>query len=116
MDVFAAVVGRAEARRLIRRRQRGAEVKTLDDVQFGCLISRTAKLHPEGGQWTLSRALGEVSGSLQAIETKKTLAGKDFGELLRERRRQFGLPLSIDERVLPFRPASMGGSGSPVFS
>ena len=73
----------AEARRLIRRRQRGAEVTKLDDVQFGCMISRTAKPHPEGGQWTLSRAMGEVSGSLEAIEAKKTLAGKDFGELVR---------------------------------
>ena len=43
-----------------------AEVKTLDYVHFGCMISRTAKLHPEGGTWTLSRALGEVSGSLEA--------------------------------------------------
>jgi hypothetical protein len=93
----------AEARRLIRRRQRGAEVTKLDNVQFGCLISRTAKLHPEGGTWTLSRALGEVSGSLETIEAKKTLAGKDFGELVRERRRQFGLPLPIGDKVLPFR-------------
>ena len=81
-------------------------MKKLDDVQFGCMISRTAKLHPEGGTWTLSRALGEVSGSLEAIETKKTLAGKDFGELVRERRRQFGLPLPIADKVLPFRAGS----------
>ena len=47
-----------------------------------------------------------MSGSLEAIEAKKTLAGKDFGELVRERRRQFGLPLPIAEKVLPFRPSS----------
>ena len=45
------------------------------------------------------------AGSLEAIEAKKTLAGKDFGELVRERRRQFGLPLPIAEKVLPFRAA-----------
>jgi hypothetical protein len=40
------------------------------------------------------------------MEAKKTLAGTDFGELVRERRCQFGLPLSIAEKVLPFRPTS----------
>ncbi len=93
----------AEARRLIRRKQRGGEVKALDDMQYGCLASRVAKLHPNGGQWTLSRALGEVAGALEAIEAKKTMAGQDFGELVRERRRQRGLPLPIVDRVLPFR-------------
>ena len=47
-----------------------------------------------------------MSGSLDAIETKKTLQGKDFGELVRQRRRQFGLPLPIADKVLPYRPCS----------
>jgi hypothetical protein len=43
---------------------------------------------------------------LEAIEAKKTAAGKDFGELVRERRRQFGLPLPVAEKVLPFLPGA----------
>ena len=39
----------------------------------------------------------------EALERKKTAARKDFGELVRERRRQRGLPLPIADRVLPFR-------------
>jgi hypothetical protein len=62
----------------------------------------------------LSRALGEASGSLQAIEAKKTLAGKDFGELVRERRRQFGLPLAIAEKVLPFRTLAQDEQALPA--
>ncbi len=93
----------AEARHLIRRRQRGADVAVLDAVQFGCLVSRAAKLHPDGGHWTLSRALGEAAASLQALEAKKGRAGRDFGELVRERRRQRGLPVPIADTVLPFR-------------
>jgi hypothetical protein len=65
---------------------------------------------PRGGTWTLSRALGESAASLEAVEAKKTLAGKDFGELVRERRRQFGLPLPVAEKVLPFLPTA--GSAS----
>jgi hypothetical protein len=98
--------GPAEVRRLIRRRQRGGDVQVLDTVQYGCLVSRVAQLHPNGGAWTLSRALGEALPSLEALEAHKTRAGKDFGELVRERRRQRGLPLPLAEKVLPFRPAT----------
>jgi hypothetical protein len=94
----------AEARRLIRRRQRAGDIAVLDGVQFGCLVSRVATLHPNGGEWTLSRALGEAVSALDAIEGKKAQAGRDFGELVRERRRQFGLPLPVADKVFPFRP------------
>jgi hypothetical protein len=90
----------AEARRLIRRRQQGNDVKVLDRGQYGYLVSRVAVRHPSGGEWTLSRALGEALPALEALEAEK---GKDFGELVRERRRQRGLPLPIAEKVLPFR-------------
>jgi hypothetical protein len=93
----------ADARRLIRRRQRGADVGVLDRGQYGYLISRTALLHPNGGQWTLSRALGETARALAIYEER---VGKDFGALVRERRRQRGLPVPVAEQVLPFHPWS----------
>ncbi len=91
-----------EARRLIRRKQRGYDVKVLDHGQYGYLASRTAILHSNGGQWTLARALGEALPQLEAVEREQ---GIDFGTLVRERRRQRGLPLPIAEKVLPFRAA-----------
>jgi hypothetical protein len=94
----------AQARRLIRRRQRGADVAVLDTGQFGYLVSRVAQLHPNGGHWTPSRALGEALPALEAVEAKKQAkTGMDFGELVRERRRQRGLPLPLADKVLPFR-------------
>ncbi len=102
----------AEARRLIRRKQRGADEVVLDGVQFGCMISRVANRHAEGGTWTLSQALRDALPDLEKVEAKKTAAGKDFGELVRERRRQRGLPLLVAEKILPFRPTA--GSVSPM--
>jgi hypothetical protein len=66
----------AEARRLIRHKQRGNEVKVLDAVQYGCLVSRVALRHSNGGEWSVSQALGEACASLEALEAQ---AGKDFG-------------------------------------
>ena len=51
----------------------------------------------------MSRALGEVLPALEALEVKKMQRGRDFGELVRERRRLRGLPLPVAEKVLPFR-------------
>jgi hypothetical protein len=105
----------AEVRRLIRRRQRGADVAVLDTGQFGYLVSRVAQLHPNGGEWTLSRALGEALPALEAVEAKKQAkTGADFGELVRERRRQRGLPLPLAEKVLPFWAASRDEEGRPI--
>src|SRR5262249_6718713 len=61
------------ARRLVRRRQWGEDVKALDRGQYGYLISWTPLLHPNGGQWTLSRALFEAATSLDAILTESTV-------------------------------------------
>ncbi len=88
----------------------------LDGVQFGCMISRTAKLHPDGGHVdALAGAAARRCRTLEAVEAKKTAAGKDFGELVRERRRQRGLPLPIAEKVLPFlpKPSSDATSDDP---
>ncbi len=92
----------AEARRLIQREQCGHDVKVVDHGQYGYLASWTAILHPDGGQWTLPRALGEALPNLEAVEREQ---GKEFGELVRERRRQRELPLPIADKVLPFRPS-----------
>ena len=97
----------AEARRLIRRRQRGHDTKKLDQGQYGYMASRTAILHPDGGQWTLSRAIGEALPQLEAVEREQ---GASFGELVREKRRQRGLPLPIAEQVLPFRLSATDGA------
>jgi hypothetical protein len=40
----------ADARRLIRRRQRGSDVAVLDRGLYGYLVSRVALGHPNGGQ------------------------------------------------------------------
>jgi hypothetical protein len=69
----------------------------LDRGLYGYLVSRVALRHPEGGTWTLARALGEALPALEALEAEK---GKDFGELVRERRRQRGLPVPVADRVL----------------
>jgi hypothetical protein len=90
----------AEARRLIRRNQRSADVAVLDRGLYGYLVSRVALQHPNGGEWTVSRALGEARAALDALEVR---TGKDFGELVRERRRSRGLALPFAEKVLPFR-------------
>jgi hypothetical protein len=99
----------AEARRLIRRRQRGHDTKKLDQGQYGYLASRTAILHPNGGQWTLSRAIGEALPQLEAVEREQ---GLPFGELVRERRRKRGLPLPIAEKVLPLLPCATSEAAS----
>jgi hypothetical protein len=69
------------------------------------MASRTAILHVEGGQWTLSRAIGEALPQLEAVEREQGIA---FGDLVRERRRQRELPLPIAEIVLPFRLGAKG--------
>jgi hypothetical protein len=58
-------------------------------------------MHPDGGQWTRSCAQGEAVPTLEAEEADQ---GKAFGELVRERRRQRGVPLPIADKVLPFVP------------
>jgi hypothetical protein len=91
-----------QARRLIRRRQTSASVTVLDRLAYGALVSRVAMLHPHGGQYDISAAIGEIAPALiwESEDPKK-----DFGELVRERRRRFGKPLPPAERVLPFRSA-----------
>src|SRR5579862_9081650 len=51
-------------------------------------------------------AVGEI---VPALRRESANVGKDFGTLVRERRRRWGLPLPIQDKILPFRsvlPAS----------
>ncbi|HEV2457083.1 MAG TPA: hypothetical protein VGS80_01870, partial [Ktedonobacterales bacterium] len=93
----------AAARRLIRRRQQIHDVARLDSGVYGYLVSRVAHLHPNGGQYDISAAIGETH---RALVTESGKPGKDFGELVRARRRRFGLPTPPAEKVLPFRRAA----------
>jgi hypothetical protein len=90
----------ASARRLIRRRQQLHDVARLDTGVYGYLVSRVAHLHPDGGQFDITAAVGETQ---RALVKESTKPGKDFGGLVRERRRRFGLPNPPAEKVLPFR-------------
>ncbi|HLY30338.1 MAG TPA: hypothetical protein VKQ36_04890, partial [Ktedonobacterales bacterium] len=103
----------APARRLIRRKQQAADVLTLDRLTYGTLVSRVARLHPHGGQYDLSMAVGEI---VPALRKESAKVGKDFGTLVRERRRKWGLPIPVQDKLLPFRsplssaPASQDAS------
>ncbi len=55
---------------------------------------------------------GEALLRLEAVEREQVI---EFGELVRERRRQRGLPLPVAEKILPFRePPGDDDSTSPV--
>lgn len=90
------------ARRLIRRRQTSANLKVLMSGMGGYLVSEVARAHPNGGQYDISAAIGEVAPMLMQEFEKPN---KDFGELVRERRRRWGLWLPPAEKILPFRSA-----------
>lgn len=90
------------ARRLIRRRQTSANLKVLVSLMGGCLVSEVAHAHPNRGQYDISAAIGEAVPALMREFEKPN---KDFGELVRERRRRWGKPLPPAEKVLPFRSA-----------
>jgi hypothetical protein len=61
-----------------------------------------AELHPEGGTWDVSRAFGEAA---EALIKESEKPEKDFGALVRERRKARGLPEAACDKVLPFRVA-----------
>ncbi len=90
----------AEARRLIRRAVRSDRVEQRDRGSYGLLVSRTALAHSTPKHWSLSFAIQEL---YQAFEVESQKPGKAFHELVRRRRRELGLPVSCEERVLPFR-------------
>jgi hypothetical protein len=87
------------ARRLIRREQHVHAVEQLDAGAYGYLVSRTALLHPKGETFDVSMGL---RGLFDALTTIAAQPDKDFGELVRQRRRKRGLPVAPTGNVLPF--------------
>ncbi|HEV8191647.1 MAG TPA: hypothetical protein VGP82_09200, partial [Ktedonobacterales bacterium] len=94
-----------EARRLIRREVRSDRVEQRDRGSYGLLISRTALAHPNPKHWSLSLAVKEL---YQAFEAESQKPGKAFHEQVRRRRRELGLPVPPEDRVLPIRSQPSG--------
>lgn len=84
----------------MQRKQRAQNVAKLDSQAFGVLASRTAELDPNGGQNDVSKAVAEAN---VAPEAELRRPGKDFGELVRQRRRERGWPVPICDKLLPLR-------------
>jgi hypothetical protein len=88
-----------KARRLMRREQHIHAVEQLDAGAYGYLVSRTALLHPQGETFDISMGL---RGFFEALTKIAAQPEKDFGELVRHRRRKRGLPVAQAGKVLPF--------------
>jgi hypothetical protein len=94
-----------KARRLMRREQQVHAVEQLDAGAYGYLISRTALLHPQGETFDVSMGL---RGLVQALTNMAAYPEKEFGALVRQRRRKRGLPVAPSGKVLPFFPRYCG--------
>jgi hypothetical protein len=90
-----------KARRLMRREQHVHAVEQLDVGAYGYLISRMALLHPRGETFDVSVGL---RGLFQALAKIAASPEKDFGELVRRRRRRHGLPVGLAGKILPCLP------------
>lgn len=86
------------ARRMIRRKQRSHDVEKLVAAQHGYLISFVAAQHQEGEHWDVSRAIGELAW---ALAKESEMPKEDFGALVRQRRKERGLPVVPCDQVLP---------------
>jgi hypothetical protein len=85
----------------MRREQHLHAVEQLDSGAYGYLVSRTALLHPKGETFDVSMGLRGFFDALTKIAAQPE---KDFGELVRQRRRKRGLPVAPAGRILPFLP------------
>jgi hypothetical protein len=65
-------------------------------------ISRTAWLHPQSETFDVSMGLRGLFDALTKVAAQPE---KDFGELVRQRRRKRGLPVAPAGKVLPFLPS-----------
>jgi hypothetical protein len=90
----------AQARRLIRRTEHTRGAEQLDGILYGLLVRRVAELHPEGEHWDVSRAVGDAAPALAELATQPD---KDFGQRVRTRRQELGLPVAAAGKVLPLR-------------
>jgi hypothetical protein len=83
----------------MRREQHVHAVEQLDAGAYGYLVSRTALLHPKGETFDVSMGL---RGFVDALTKIAAQPDKDFGELVRQRRRRRGLPVAPAGKILPF--------------
>ena len=90
----------AEVRRLIRREVRSQQIAKRDRGAYGLVVSRTALAFADPKHWELSHAMQTL---YRVFEEESQKPGKDFHELVRRRRRELGLPVPSEGRVLPFR-------------
>jgi hypothetical protein len=88
------------ARRLIRRTEHVRCAEQLDGILYGLLVRRVAELHPQGEQWDVSRAVGDVAPALTELAAQPE---KEFGQRVRVRRQELGLPVARAGKVLPLR-------------
>jgi hypothetical protein len=63
-------------------------------------VRRVAELHPAGEEWDISRALGDVAPALAELAAQPD---KEFGQRVRARRQELGLPVVPAGKVLPLR-------------
>jgi len=89
------------ARRLMRRQQHDHAVEQHDVGAYRKLANRAALLHPQGETFDVSMGLHGMFDTLTKIAAQPD---KDFGELVRKRRRKCGLPVAPAGTVLPFLP------------
>ncbi len=95
----------SKARRLMRREQHVHAVEQLDAGAYGYLVSRTALLHPKGETFDVSMGL---RGFFEALTKIAAQPEKDFGELVRQRRRKRGLAVAPTGKILPLLPVWRG--------
>ena len=91
----------APARRIIRRKQRSHNVQQLARGSYGYLVSLICEQCPDGEHWDVSRGVRELAEHVTAEAGKP---GKDFGELVRQRRKERGFPVEQRDEVLPHGP------------
>jgi hypothetical protein len=89
------------ARRIIRRKQRAQMVQHLTAGSYGYLVSLITEQFPEGERWDVSRGIRELAEHLTREAGKP---GKDFGELVRQRRKARGLSVLPRDTTLPDPP------------
>jgi hypothetical protein len=66
-------------------------------------VRQVAELHPEGEHWDISRAVGNAMPALTELAAQPD---RDFGQRVRTRRQELGLPVAPARKVLPLRASS----------
>lgn len=92
-------------RHLIRREVRSDRVEQRDRGSYGLLVSWTALAFVDPKHWNLAYAMAHL---FKAFEKESLKLGKRFDEMVRRRRRELGLAVPPEERILPFRSPHLG--------